>query len=106
MTMIIISAILLIIFLYFLWRHFRQDNYGYAFVMYIGAVVFYANLYHNLPASGQFWLMLVTVLALVAITGSFIYRAVTATRDVRHHWYAVALGVLAIVLAIIFKFVL
>lgn len=106
LTMIIISTILLIVFLYFLGRNFRQDNYGYAFVMYIGAVVFYANLYDNLPADGQFWLMLLTVLILIAITGGYIYRAVTATSNERHRWYAVALGILAIVLTIIFKVIL
>lgn len=106
LTMIIISTILLIGFLYFLQRNFRQDNYGYSFVMYIGAVVFYANLYDNLPKDGQFWLMIVTVLILIAITGGYIYRAVTATSDERHRWYAVALGILAIILAILFKFIL
>ncbi|HJA27934.1 MAG TPA: hypothetical protein H9720_06380 [Candidatus Limosilactobacillus intestinigallinarum] len=106
MTMIIISIILLIGFLYFLGRNFHQDNYGYAFVMYIGAVVFYANLYDNLPEDGQFWLMLITILALIAITGGYVYRAVTATSNERHRWYAVALGILATVLAIIFKFIL
>lgn len=101
----IISIILICGFLYYLVKMFRQDYYGFAFVMFIGVMVFYANLFAHLAESWQFWLMVVTCLVLICLGGTYVYQAVKATNNVRHHWYAAGLVGLALVLTIIFNFI-
>lgn len=48
----IISILLVLLFAYGLIRNFRLGNYAYAFVMYVGMIIFYTNLYHNIGSGG------------------------------------------------------
>ena len=49
------------VFIYALVINFRRGNYAYSFVMYVGAVIFYANFYHRLAHGWAFWVMLLMI---------------------------------------------
>ena len=89
----------MLVFGYGLVRNFRRGNYAYAFVMYVGAMIFYANLYHNLHGEWAFYLMMLMIFAAIICAISFIYQA-------RHYWGATALSVLSLLLSLLFKFLL
>ena len=102
----LISIILMLVFGYGLVRNFRRGNYAYAFVMYVGTMIFYANLYHNLHSEWAFYLMMLMIFAAIICAISFIYQAVRAENSTRHYWGATALSVLSLLLALLFKFLL
>lgn len=58
----LISILLMAVFIYALVVNFRRGNYAYSFVMYVGAVIFYANFYHRLAHGWAFWVMLLMIL--------------------------------------------
>lgn len=102
----LISIILMLAFAYGLVRNFRRGNYAYAFVMYIGAVIFYANLYHNLSGHWGFYLLMLMVFIAIICAISFIYQAIKAEDLNRHYWGATALSVLSLASVLLFKFIL
>lgn len=102
----IISILLVVLFAYGLVRNFRHGNYAYAFVMYVGMMIFYANLYHNLGTGSAFYLMMLAIFAAIICAIAFIYKAVEADDSSRHYWGSVALSVLTLVLVLLFKFLL
>lgn len=102
----IISILLVLLFAYGLIRNFRLGNYAYAFVMYVGMIIFYANLYHNIGSGVSFYLMMLAIFAAIICAIIFIYRAVEADNSSRHYWGVVALSVLTLLLILLFKFLL
>lgn len=102
----IISILLVLLFAYGLVRNFQLGNYAYAFVMYVGMIIFYANLYHSINSEFDFYLMMFAIFASIICAIVFIYRAIEADNSSRHYWGAVALSVLALLLALLFKFLL
>lgn len=100
------SLILVFAFGYGLSRNFKKGNYAYSFVMYAGAVIFYANLYHTLSRSLAFCTMMVALFLAIILAIVFIYRAIQADNGNRHYWGATALCGISIILVIIFKFIL
>lgn len=50
----LISILLMAGFIYALVVNFQRGNYAYSFVMYVGAVIFYANFYHRLAHGWAF----------------------------------------------------
>lgn len=101
-----ISIILMLAFSYGLVRNFRRGNYSYAFVMYVGAVIFYANLYHNLSGNWGFYLLMLMLFIAIICAISFIYQAIRADDINRHYWGATALSVLSMFSVVLFKFIL
>lgn len=79
------SLILIFAFGYGLARNFKRGNYAYAFVMYVGAVIFYANLYHTLTGSLAFCVMMVALFLAIIMTIIFIYRAIQASSTTRYY---------------------
>ena len=102
----IISILLVLLFAYGLIRNFRLGNYAYAFVMYVGMIIFYANLYHNIGSGVSLYLMMLAIFAAIICAIIFIYRAVEADNSSRHYWGVVALSVLTLLLILLFKFLL
>ncbi|WP_261313176.1 hypothetical protein [Limosilactobacillus panis] len=70
------SLILIFSFGYGLSRNFKRGNYAYSFVMYAGAIIFYANLYHTLNGNLAFCLMMVALFLTIILAIVFIYHAI------------------------------
>lgn len=100
----LISILLMAGFIYALMVNFRRGNYAYSFVMYVGAVIFYANFYHRLAQA--FWVMLLMILLSSSLAILFVYRAIECQDNRHHYWGAVALSALTLVLALLFSLVL
>lgn len=102
----LISILLMAGFIYALVVNFRRGNYAYSFVMYVGAVIFYANFYHLLAHGWAFWVMLLMILLSASLAILFVYRAIECQDNRHHYWGAVALSALTLVLALLFSLVL
>lgn len=98
----LVSILLMLVFGCALVVNFRRGNFAYSFVMYAGAIIFYANFYHNLTGSWAFWVMIIMVLATAAAGISFIYQAVVCQDSRHHYWGAVALSGLTLLLVLVF----
>lgn len=102
----LVSILLMGVFIYALVVNFRRGNFAYSFVMYVGAIIFYANFYHNLSRSWAFWLMLIMLLASISLAIYFIYCAIECQNNRHHYWGAVALSGLTVLLVLLFNLLL
>lgn len=104
MLLEVISFILICLFIDLFIVNFRHENYAYTLVMFIGALVFYGNFVHHLPA---IWKTILMVIALVlwAIFTFMVAKQARAHREKRYV-YTTVLGIIAIIVTIIFRIVL
>lgn len=86
--------------------NFQRGNYAYSFVMYVGAVIFYANFYHRLAHGWAFWVMLLMILLSASLAILFVYRAIECQDNRHHYWGAVALSGLTVLLVLLFNLLL
>lgn len=100
------SLLLLAVFAYFFIFNFRRDNYAYAFVMFIGVLVFYGDFYHHLPTSGKQTLLLVACLCWGVFILLMGQRAMKQPARHKHFAYAVVVGILALIVTIVFRYIL
>ena len=102
----IISMLLFCIFAYLFNFNFHRDNYAYAFVMFVGMMVFYGDFYHHLPVNWKLYLLL-SATFLWALFTIFMGRQILVKPAHRKHFaYATIIGILAIITTLIFKIIL
>ena len=102
----LISILLMAGFIYALVVNFQRGNYAYSFVMYVGAVIFYANFYHRLAHGWAFWVMLLMILLSASLAILFVCRAIECQDNRHHYWGAVALSGLTVLLVLLFNLLL
>ncbi|NGC77252.1 hypothetical protein G5T19_00915 [Lactobacillus reuteri] len=102
----IISILLFCIFTYLFNFNFRRDNYAYAFVMFIGMMVFYGDFYHHLPTSWKLYILIIATFCWAIFTILVGRQAFIKASHRKHFSYATAIGILAIIITFIFRIIL
>ncbi|MBB1079113.1 hypothetical protein H5S09_03475 [Limosilactobacillus sp. STM2_1] len=102
----VISLILICLFGYFFVTNFRHDNYAYAFVMFIGVMVFYGDFYHHLPINWKLYILLIAAFFWAIFIILMGRQAMKNANSRKHFSYAAIIGVIGIITTVVFRFIL
>lgn len=102
----IISLLLVCLFGYLFIFNFRRDNYAYAFVMFIGVMVFYGDFYHHLPANWKLYILLIAAFGWAIFTILMGRQTMKNIKEHKHFMYATVVGIIGIITTVVFRFIL